>query len=411
MSKRKELSGRKWYWLTFAAFGVQGLYFSTWVSRTPEIQQLLGLNTAQMGLFTLAMAMGSLTGLLIGGPVITRFGTRIVLIIAYSGGALFLAALGIFAQLGNLPLATMALVLVGFSGGSGGLAINIEGANVDRESPKSLLPSLHGSFSLGSLLGGALGTLAIVMGVSVQANLVGMSALVLVVTLIVCIPLPHNSGKHVHEDMSTDQIATVANATDRRRVWLEPRTLQVAFIVIGFNLAEGTASTWLPIALVDAGLSAAIATASYTVFAGAMALGRLSGGPIVDFLGRSRALLAFAAITALGLLLVVLTGWLALPLVGAALWGLGNSIGFPLCVSSVSEDPRLAGTRVGVLVIASNTSGIAGPPLLGFIGQSAGLFTAFLVPFFLLIAGMGFNKATRSQRPSTRVDSCGSIVG
>jgi predicted MFS family arabinose efflux permease len=398
VTKTTQLSGRKWYWLTFAAFGVQGLYFSTWVSRTPEIQQLLGLDTAQMGLFTLAMAFGSLSGLLVGGPIIARYGTRIVLILAYCAGSAFLAALGTFAQLGMLPLATLSIVLVGFSGGSGGLAINIEGANVDRSSPKSLLPSLHGSFSLGSLIGGAIGTLAIIAKISVQANLVGMSILVFIITLVVCIPLPRSSGKHVHEDMNTDQIATVATARDRRRVWLEPQTLMVAFIVIGFNLAEGTASTWLPIALVDAGLSAAIATASYTVFAGAMAVGRLSGGPIVDFLGRSRALLAFAGITALGILIVILTGWIAIPLVGAALWGLGNSIGFPLCVSAVSEEPRLAGTRVGVLVIASNTSGIAGPPLLGFIGQAAGLFTAFLVPFFLLMAGMTFNKATRTHR-------------
>jgi fucose permease len=397
---KKQLSGRAWYWFTFAAFGLQGLYFSTWVSRTPEIQKLLGLDTAQMGLFTLAMAVGSLSGLLIGGPVIARFGTRIVLIVAYSAGALFLSLLGVASEMQLLPLATLAIVLVGFSGGSGGLAINIEGANVDRSSPKSLLPSLHGAFSLGSLLGGAIGTLAIVAGVSVQANLIGMSLLVFVVTLFVCIPLPKTSGMHVHSDMNTDQIQTIATARERRRVWREPQTLMVAFIVIGFNLAEGTASTWLPIALVDAGLSAAIATASYTVFAGAMAVGRLSGGPIVDFLGRSKALIAFAGITALGILIVILTGWFAVPLVGAALWGLGNSIGFPLCVSAVSEEPRLAGTRVGVLVIASNTSGIAGPPLLGFIGQAAGLFTAFLVPFFLLLAGMSFNRATRSHSPA-----------
>jgi MFS family permease len=398
---KQQLSGRAWYWFTFAAFGVQGLYFSTWVSRTPEIQKLLGLDTAQMGLFTLAMAVGSLFGLLIGGPIIARFGTRIVLIIAYSAGSLFLSLLGIAAEMQLLPLATIAIVLVGFSGGSGGLAINIEGANVDRSSPKSLLPSLHGAFSLGSLLGGAIGTLAIVAGVSVQANLIGMSVLVFVVTLFVCIPLPKTSGMHVHGDMNTDQIQTVASARERRRVWREPQTLMVAFIVIGFNLAEGTASTWLPIALVDAGLSAAIATASYTFFAGAMAVGRLSGGPIVDYLGRSKALIAFAGITALGILIVILTGWIALPLVGAALWGLGNSIGFPLCVSAVSEEPRLAGTRVGVLVIASNSSGIAGPPLLGFIGQAAGLFTAFLVPFFLLLAGMSFNRATRTHSTVT----------
>lgn len=395
----KTPSQRRWYWLAFASFGVQGLYFSTWVSRTPEIQKLLGLDTAQMGLFTLAMALGSLSGLLIGGPIIARLGTRIVLIFAYCGGAVFLSLLGVMAQMHNLQLATLSIILVGFSGGAGGLAINIEGANVDRSSPKSLLPSLHGAFSLGSLLGGAIGTVAILNGVSVEANLIGMSALVFIVTLLVITRLPRTSGMHVHADMNTDQIATVATARDRRRVWLEPQTLMVAFIVIGFNLAEGTASTWLPIALVDAGLSSAIATASYTVFAGAMAVGRLSGGPIVDYLGRAKALIMFAAITALGILIVILTGWIAIPLVGAALWGLGNSIGFPLCVSAVSEDPRLAGSRVGVLVVASNTSGIAGPPLLGFIGQVAGLFSAFLVPFFLLLAGMAFNRATRTHTP------------
>mgnify|MGYP000561840526 CR=1 FL=1 len=257
----KTLSPRSWYWLAFASFGVQGLYFSTWVSRTPEIQKLLGLDTAQMGLFTLAMALGSLSGLLIGGPIIARHGTRIVLIFAYCGGAVFLSLLGVMSQMHNLQLATLSIILVGFSGGAGGLAINIEGANVDRSSPKSLLPSLHGAFSLGSLLGSAIGTLAIVSGVSVEANLIGMSALVFIVTLLVTTRLPRTSGMHVHSDMNTDQIATVASARDRRRVWLEPQTLMVAFIVIGFNLAEGTASTWLPIALVDAGLSSAIATA------------------------------------------------------------------------------------------------------------------------------------------------------
>lgn len=395
----KKLSPRSWYWLTFISFGIQGLIFSTWVSRTPEIQKLLRLDTAEMGLFTFAMALGSLCGLLISGPIIARYGTRIVLIVSYGVSGLFLAVLGFYAQLENLPISTVAIVLIGFSAGAGGLALNIEGANVDRNSTKSLLPSLHGAFSLGSLLGGAIGTIAIVSGVSVEANLIGMSVLVFLLTFLVTTRLPRTSGMHVHSEMNTDQIATVATARDRRRVWLEPQTLMVAFIVIGFNLAEGTASTWLPIALVDAGLSSAIATASYTVFAGAMAVGRLSGGPIVDYLGRARALIVFAAITALGILIVILTGWIALPLIGAALWGLGNSIGFPLCVSAVSEDPRLAGSRVGVLVVASNTSGIAGPPLLGFIGQVAGLFTAFLVPFFLLIAGMAFNRATRTHIP------------
>jgi fucose permease len=129
-----------------------------------------------------------------------------------------------------------------------------------------------------------------------------------------------------------------------------------------------------------------------------MAVGRLSGGPIVDKLGTSKSILLFGAITALGILIVILTNFIALPLIGAMLWGLGNSIGFPLCVSVVSQEKRLAGARVGALVIASNISGVTGPPLLGFIGQVFGLFTAFLVPFFLLLAGMTVNKVTQTEK-------------
>ena len=398
----KKLSPRSWYWYTFLSFGIQGLFFSTWVSRTPEIQKLLGLDTAQMGLFTLAMALGSLVGLLAAGRIIAHYGVRLVLISSYAIGAIALAFLGIFSQQGNLVLSTALLILVGMSGGAGGLAINIEGANVDRNSTKSLLPSLHGAFSLGSLIGGALGTVAIVAGINVEMNFIVMSVVVLLGTAFVLTKLPEESGKHVHDNMNTEEIRTIPSAKERRSVWREPQTLMVAFIVIGFNLAEGTASTWLPIALVDAGLSSAIATASFTVFAGAMAVGRLSGGLVVDKLGRSRSILLFGALTAAGILVVILTGFIALPLVGAALWGLGNSVGFPLCVSAVSEEPRLASSRVGVLWISSNASGITGPPLLGFIGQVAGLFTAFLVPFFLLMAGMAFNRATRTH---TTVDA------
>jgi fucose permease len=391
------INGRTWYWLTFLAFGIQGLFFATWVSRTPEIQKLLGLDTAQMAIFTFMLAIGSLSALLVLGPIIGLYGTRIVLIASYTLGPIALTAIGFFAEAGNLMGSSISLLFAGFAAGAGGLAVNIEGANVDRESPKSLLPSLHGAFSVGSLIGGAIGKNPIVPGIDVFFNFLYVSVFLVLFTLAVTLYLPRDSGKHIQGHMDTSELATIPSKAERRRVWKDRKVLTVAFIVIGFNLAEGTASTWLPIALVDAGLSPALATASFTVFAGAMAVGRLSGGPIVDKLGTSKSILLFAAITASGILIVILTNFIALPLIGAMLWGLGNSIGFPLCVSVVSREKRLASARVGALVIVSNLSGVTGPPVLGFIGQAFGLFTAFLVPFFLLIAGMTVNKATRTD--------------
>lgn len=74
MTSPKRPSNRAWYWAIFTSFGIQGVFFATWVSRTPEIQQLLSLNTGQMGLFALILAIGSLAGLLLGNTAVPLLG-------------------------------------------------------------------------------------------------------------------------------------------------------------------------------------------------------------------------------------------------------------------------------------------------------------------------------------------------
>lgn len=377
----------------FSVFGIQGLYFATWVARTPEIQHNLGLDTAEMGLFAFVLSVGALLGLFLSGPIISHLGARTVTMWGFPLAGVSLTGLGFAAESGDVLSATVWISIFGVAGGATGLAINIEGANVDRSSPKSLLPSIHGAFSVGTLLGGAIGTLTIVLHISYAITFTVISLILSLVALIVSLKLPRALGE---QEIASDlEIGTNPSRIERLSVWKEPRTLAVGFIVVGFALAEATASSWLPIALVDAGLGAALATGAYTVFAAAMMVGRLTGGPVVDRLGRSRTLALFGLLTALGILIVVATNFIALPLVGAALWGLGNSLGFPMCVAAVSREPRLSSSRVNVLVVSSNITGVTGPPLLGFIGQALGLFTAFIVPALFVFAGLFANSSTR----------------
>lgn len=393
MHSRRPSSHRLWFWVIFASFMLQGFQYASWVSRTPEIQQSLGLDTAAMAGLTLAMALGALIGMLAGGQVILLIGVRNTLLASVALSTLALAVVGVVISVGSLGLATLIVILFGAAGGSGGLAINVEGANVDRASSRSLLPSLHGSFSLGTLAGGAVGTFAIVLGIGLEQQFIVVGAFLFAVNIIIWRLLPSD------DVLSTQNIAIIDVKPPTRRertlVWREPRTIKVALIVFGFNVAEGTASTWLPIAMVDSGLSDAAATGTYTVFAAAMALARLSGGFVVDKLGRSLSLLVFAAICALGILIVIATPLVALPFLGAALWGFGNSLGFPLCVAAISDDPRLASSRVSVLALSSNIAGLAGPPILGGLGQAFGLLAAFWVPTGFLIGGMVLNRSTR----------------
>jgi fucose permease len=173
----------------------------------------------------------------------------------------------------------------------------------------------------------------------------------------------------------------------------------VALIALSFTLAEGTAATWLPISLVDAGLTPAAAAACFTVFVAFMAIGRLGGGVVVDRYGRSRVLIAIALIAASGMAIVMMTNVIHLPYLGAALWGLGCSLGFPLCIASITDDPRLAPPRVSMVFVSGNFGSLAIPPLLGGVGQLVGLFAAFAVPLAVIAAGVMANKATRPASP------------
>lgn len=398
MTSRKRPSNRAWYWAIFTSFGIQGIFFATWVSRTPEVQQLLSLNTGEMALFALVMAVGSLAGLFLGNTAVPHFGARKSIVVSFILAAVILPLLGFAAVQHNLYLAVACAFLYGVFMGAGGIASNIEGATIDSKSTRSLLPSLHGSFSFGTLIGAGLGTISIIFGIGVGVQFSALAVISITAAIIAALLIPRDSGLRQHADMSTTEIRTIPSKKERSAVWKEPRTLRVALIGLSFTLAEGTAATWLPISLVDAGLTQAAAAACFTVFVAFMAVGRLGGGVVVDRYGRSRVLVVIALLAASGIVIVMLTNVIHLPYLGAALWGLGCSLGFPLCIASITDDPRLAPPRVSMVYVSGNFGSLAIPPILGGIGQYLGLFAAFAIPVVLITAGLSVNKATRPVR-------------
>ena len=84
-----------------------------------------------------------------------------------------------------------------------------------------------------------------------------------------------------------------------------------------------------------------------------------------------------------------------IPYLGTFLWGVGLSIGFPLCVSAVSFEPRLVSSRVSYLATTGSVAVTTGPPLLGVLAQFTGLLAVFTIPAAFLVAGLFANKHTR----------------
>jgi len=90
-------------------------------------------------------------------------------------------------------------------------------------------------------------------------------------------------------------------------------------------------------------------------------------------------MLASALAATTGVLVVVWTGVAAFAVVGIVLWGFGAALGFPVGMSAAGDDPARAARRVSVVSTIGYGAFLAGPPLLGFVGDHVGTLRSLLV--------------------------------
>ena len=79
--------------------------------------------------------------------------------------------------LGVVPV-VVGLFLLGFGSGTWDVAMNVEGAEVERRLGRSIMPRFHAGFSIGTVAGALGGSAMIVLGVSVTVHLIAVAAVV-----------------------------------------------------------------------------------------------------------------------------------------------------------------------------------------------------------------------------------------
>lgn len=360
------------------AFVVNGFAMASWLGRLPELRQALGLTPGGVGLLLLCLSIGAVAALAGSGPVVARLGTAR----AVQLGALLVAAgvvgmaLGVHQRL--VPVVGAAMLAYGVGTSMWDVAMNVEAADVERRLARSVMPRFHAGWSIGSVLGAALGTVAARIGLPLSVQLVGTGLLVLAsVPLVVRRFRPH------------EPTPASRAAGSLRRAWSEPRTLAIGVVVFGFALSEGIANDWVALALVD-GYAAptSVGTAGFAVFVTAMTVGRLFGGSATDRLGRVLVLRVTALLVIAGVAAVVLSPSLGGALAGAVLWGLGASLGFPAGMTAAGDDQQHSALRVSVVASVGYTAFLAGPPLVGTIADHVGIQDALWVAAGAAVLGL-----------------------
>ncbi len=374
-------------------FALNGFAFASWVSRIPEARDHLGLSPGELGLLLLALSAGAVLALPVAGLWVHRFGAAAVVAVAAVVDAVGLALAGLGAAVaGSVWVTALGLLLLGIGSGTWDVAMNVHGAAVERRAARTLMPGFHAMFSLGTVAGAATGAAAAGLGLSMSWHLTLAALVVASVT-----------GVSVRRFLPPDADGDPSRPGGSLAAWREPRTLALGLMVLAMALTEGVANDWLAVALVDGyDVPPWVGASGFALFVAAMTTGRLVGGVLLDRFGRLPMLWSSMAVAAVGVVLVVLGTDPAPVAGGIVLWGLGASLGFPVGMSAAADDPRLAPARVSVVATIGYTAFLAGPPVLGFLGDRVGVLNALLLVAVLLVPSAFAVPAARKQPTAPR---------
>jgi MFS family permease len=338
-----------------------------------------------MGTLLLCTAVGSLLALPTAGWVVGRLGTANTVRL---GGLLASAAgvgIALSLSVASIPGTAISLFFFGIAIGLWDVSQNIEGADVEHKLRRTIMPQFHAAFSGGAFVGALIGAGLSNLGIDLPLHLLVIVGIVLLVTMTA----PRFFLPHVPVAAPADG----AQAVKGPSAWRDSRTVLIGVVVLGATLTEGAGNDWIAKASVD-GLDTSESTGAlmFALFVLAMTAMRFLGGRVIDKYGRVAVLRASMAAAAAGLCLFVLAGNVWLAAVGAALWGIGAALAFPMGMSAAADDPQHAAARVSVVSTLGYISFLAGPPLLGYLGDLTGIhhaLLAILAPILvaLLLAG------------------------
>ncbi|WP_160714587.1 MFS transporter [Chitinophaga solisilvae] len=361
-----------------ALFFLTGLCFASWASRIPDIQQALQLNDAGLGSVLLALPVGSIISLPIAGVLVSKFGSRQVLIIAAVAYAALLPVIGLARAPWEL---IMFLVFFGFCGNLANIAVNTQAVAVEALYGRSIMASFHGLWSVAGFTGAAIGTAMSGWHIAPVYHFLLITAMSWGIILFTM----------------RRMVAQDTNIQPNQPLFARPDLflLTLGIIAMCSMICEGTMFDWSGVYFrrvvhVRDGISGA----GYAAFMSTMAAGRFVADRITTRLGIKKMLLISGVLTATGLLIAVAFPYFISAMIGFMLVGAGVSAVVPLVYSAAGRSTVMSpGMALATVSTIGYLGFLFGPPLIGFVAQATSLAVSFS-----LIAVMGAAIAVMSTR-------------
>ena len=366
-------------------FFVNGLVFSNWLPRIPEVRDRLGVSNSGLGTALIGGGLGGLIGSFVVARLLAKFGSRRTVIVAASLLAFGLPLIAVVPS----PLALAALLTaLGFLDVNNDVAMNAQGVMAQTNLGRSIMNRLHGGWSLGSVTGAGIGSLAsaahISLGIHLSVVAVAQLATIAIVRpSLLRVDPPTDSGQH---------------ASTKR---LSPIGIAMATMALGIAWLEITPSDWSAVAMRDVFSAGRLTGVATVVFAGMMLVGRLGGDHILDKIGSDRMFSAALSLSVLGASVVVLAPSTTVALIGFGIWGLGVSVLFPQLYTMAATLPgTAAGAGLGAMALGQRLGFMVSAPAIGAIADWRNLRWSFSVAAFGALAlALATRRIIHPNRP------------
>ncbi|WP_018532130.1 MFS transporter [Streptomyces sp. HmicA12] len=377
-------------------FALDGFVFAGWVVRIPAIKAQTGASASTLGLALLGVSAGAVITMMLTGRLCRRFGSHQVTVAL----GVLLPLTVVLPPLTHSPL-TLGLVLLVFGAAYGGINVAMNSAAVDlvAELGRPVMPSFHAAFSLGGMVGSGLGGL-VAAHLSPTRHLLVIAVFGLVVTAAAGPTLLRHRPPRLQERIRTPESEPSRRLDRGTRVLV----LVLGLIALCTAYGEGALADWSALHMEqDLHAHPGVAAASYSCFAFAMTIGRLTGTTLLERLGRTRTVVFGGAIGAVGMLFGALAPSVWLALVGFAVTGLGLANLFPVAIERAGA---LAGPTG---VAAASTLGyggmLLGPPAIGFMADwfSLPLALTSVAVLAAVAATIGFTTRRAAVPPAPKI--------
>lgn len=354
----------------FSFFFLQGLCFSTWASRIPDIKSSLGMDDAAWGTMLLMIPIGQICGMTLSGILITRIGSKRILTVALISYAITLFLIGIVKS-EYLLIAT--LIIYGFFGNFCNIAVNTQGVTLESQYNRPIMSSFHGGWSLASFTGAAIGLLMAVLRLPPSIHFT-------IIAVTICLGALFNF-KYLQPDLQRDTKNSLSDTQQAKKNKPELFLILLGIVAFCGMAAEGAITDWNGVYLQDVvGVKKHLAPIGLTAYMITMATGRFFMDKAIQKWGRKRVLQYSGTMISLGLFLAVIYPNFIVTIIAFMIVGFGTSGVVPTLYSVAGQKTKIStGMALTIVSSISFMGFLLGPPLIGYISHATNLRYSYAV--------------------------------